>query len=303
MTSTHLDVLSEEEATLLPGDDDVAFYHDHGYWQTGKIFTDEEINAAVTGSERFYAGERNDFPPPHGREIPEGWVPDQGDGLRKNDYASLQNRPLAALVRKPLLGAIAARLAGAPIRLWHDQLLYKPPTQGAGSANVGWHTDRQYWRTCTSDNMLTAWIPFHDSFEEQGTITMIDGSHRWPDMADELDFFNVDLNALEARFNSKGEAIVKVPMNLPKGHVSFHHCRTIHGSGPNRGTTPRRSIAVHLQDDANRYREFRDARGNLAGHVNNRLCLTVDGHPDFTDPEVCPPLWPVGSTRLSADHQ
>jgi hypothetical protein len=36
-----------------------------------------------------------------------------------------------------------------------------------------------YWQTCTSERMLTAFIPFHDCGAEMGTITMIGGSNHW----------------------------------------------------------------------------------------------------------------------------
>jgi len=266
-------------------------YQEHGYYLSHKLFTDEEIDAAVAGSERFYAGER-DAPPLNDRET-QGWTPADGpDVLRKNDYASLRNRELSALVRKPILGAVAARLRGAPIRLWHDQLLYKPVSRAGQAINVGWHTDRQYWMTCTSDRMLTAWIPFHDSFEEMGTIMMIDGSHTWPDNAAGLDFFSSDLAGLEQRFRTGGKSVARVPMNVPKGHVSFHHCLTIHGSGPNHGHGPRRAIAVHLQDEPNRYRAFRFPDDRLAAHNNDVLCRQVDGRPDYADPAICPRPWP-----------
>jgi ectoine hydroxylase-related dioxygenase (phytanoyl-CoA dioxygenase family) len=99
-----------------------------------------------------------------------------GEGLRKHDYSSFFRAELATLACHPLIGAVAARLTGSPyIRLWHDQLLYKPPVR---RACVGWHTDRQYWLSCTSDEMLTAWIPFHDCPPDMGAIAFIDGSHR-----------------------------------------------------------------------------------------------------------------------------
>ncbi len=285
-----IETLTAEEQQLLPGEEDVAFYQAHGYYLSKKLFIDDEIDAAIAGSERYYAGER-DFPPPNGHQ-PAGWKPDDGDVLRKNDFASLQNRELTALVRKPILGAVAARLCGSGIRLWHDQLLYKPVSVPGSPISVGWHTDRQYWRSCTSDSMLTAWIPFHDCGEEMGTITMVDGSHTWPDNSERLDFFSNDLEGMEQHFDTRGAAIVKVPMILPKGHVSFHQCRTIHGSPPNRSTAPRRAIAVHLQDETNRYRAYRFSDGRLASHTNNRYCRTVDGEPDYTDPVICPQLWP-----------
>ena len=47
--------------------------------------------------------------------------------MRKNDYTTLRVRELAELARYPLIAACAARLSGAAcLRLWHDQLLYKP---------------------------------------------------------------------------------------------------------------------------------------------------------------------------------
>lgn len=294
MVDTISSHLTSEEQSLLPTPEDVAFYREHGWYISGRLFSNEEIDSAVGGSERFYAGEREDIPLPDATRafVPDGWIPDHGDVLRKNDYSTLQNRELRRLVHKPLLGAVASLLAGTPIRLWHDQLLYKPPLRGESSANVGWHTDRQYWRCCTSDNMLTAWVPFHDSFEEQGTITMIDRSHHWPDNTSDLDFWNVDLDGLQERFNTGGDQVKRVPMNLPKGHVSFHNCRTIHGSGPNRSDRPRRSIAIHLQDGPNRHQEFTYPSGNRAGHTNDSLCRSVDGVPDYTDPLICPQLWP-----------
>jgi ectoine hydroxylase-related dioxygenase (phytanoyl-CoA dioxygenase family) len=81
-------------------------------------------------------------------------------------------------------------------------------------------------------------------------------------------------------------------MNLPRGHVSFHNCKTIHGSGPNRGDRPRRSIAIHLQDEPNHYQAFTYRSGNHAGHGNDRLCRSINGVPDYSDPFICPQLWP-----------
>ena len=281
-------VLSAELLELLPTDQEVAFYHEHGYYKSKKIFTDEEIDAAIAGSERYYQGERDAELPAEIR----GWRPEHGDVLRKNDYASLQNRELTALVRKPILAAIAARLAGAPIRLWHDQLLYKPVSNPQKAANVGWHTDRGYWKTCSSANMLTAWIPFHDCDEQMGTIMMVDQSLDWPDNTEGLDFFSNDLAGLEKKFNTGGKPVVKVPMNLLKGEVSFHHCMTIHGSGPNHSMQPRRSIAVHMQDESNHFQEYHYPDGSLAHHPNDWLCHKVNDVPDYSDPVICPRLWP-----------
>jgi ectoine hydroxylase-related dioxygenase (phytanoyl-CoA dioxygenase family) len=275
---------------LLPTDQDVARYQECGYYLSPVILSEEEIDAAVAGSERFYAGDVTD--PGIAaleRYRPTGTVP---DGLRKNDYASFFCPELAALTRQPILGAIAARLTGSTsIRLWHDQLLYKPTDRPEKQARVGWHTDRQYWMCCRSDAMLTAWIPFHDCNEAMGSIAFVDGSNRWTEPSKGLNFFSNDLEAIEQGFASGDRPVVKTTMTFRKGQVSFHNCRTIHGSGPNVLAAPRRAIAVHLQDEANHYREYVREDGQLARHNNNALCRQADGVPDYTDPAICPVLY------------
>jgi hypothetical protein len=292
--------LTLQQRALLPTDQEVARYREHGYYASPVIFSEAEIDAALAGSERFYALDLDEPSPKvmakfrKAEESNPWFIPKNlpGEGLRKNDYASFWNRDLGHLARHPMLGAIAARLAGTPeIRLWHDQLLYKPVDNPEKKANVGWHTDRGYWKTCVSQSMLTAWIPFHDCDEEQGTITMIDRSLHWPDNTVKLDFFSDDLDGLEREFDSGGQPVVKVPMNLKKGQVSFHHSLVIHGSGPNRGASPRRSIAVHLQNKDNAWQELRMKQGRLATHANDALVRQVDGHPDYSDPDICPVLW------------
>lgn len=281
--------LTPAQESLLPTDDDVRFYNDHGWYHSKMLFSPEEIAAALRGSEEFYAGNVD----PCAVDLPDTFRP-KGEyaGLRKHDYASFLNRALATLTRSELLGAVAGRLAGtSEIRLWHDQLLYKPPADPAKPTNVGWHTDRGYWKTCSSPKMLTAWIPFHDCDEKMGTISMIDGSHKWPDNTQALDFFSSDLDGLEKRFDTGGNPVVKVPINLKLGEVSFHNCLTIHGSGPNHSDAPRRAIAVHLQDESNRWQEYHFPDGRLARHADDDLCRKVDGKPDYTDPVVCPALW------------
>jgi phytanoyl-CoA dioxygenase PhyH len=285
--------LSEEQEALLPSDDDVAFYEQHGWFVSGRVLPDDIIDRAIEGSERYYRGER-DMPFP----LTSGycdWKPQDADIVRNNEFVSLQNSDLRRLALQPIIGAIAARLARTRrIRLLDDQLIYKPAGVVTQSA-VGWHTDRAYWPNCTSDKMLTAWIPFHDCDEARGPLVVIDGSHKWSGLED-LRFFNDQhLEDIEAKLLSDGREVVRVPMIVRKGQISFHHCRTIHGSCPNRSGAFRLALAVHLQDDANRYRPFRNAAGKELHMIDEKLCRTLsDGSPDFTDPSAFPTLWSEG---------
>ena len=290
MTITAAEFL-DQHADLLPTEDDVAFYREHGYWISRPILPPSVLDAAERGMERFYAGDY-DRRLPDG-SLPDGWRPEHGNVLRKNDYSSLLVDELASLVRHPLIAACAAKLCGArEIRLWHDQLLYKPSEKilpESGKVNVGWHTDRQYWRVCSSTQMLTAWVPFHDVGEREGSVSFVVGSHLWEDDV-VLDFFNPDLSTLDTvRATHDVEVVVA---EIPRGAMSFHHCRTVHGSGPNTSDQPRRAMAIHMQPGDNHH--VRDGLPDeIAFHPNDRYVRrTSDGRPDYTDPAVCPRLWP-----------
>ena len=197
------------------------------------------------------------------------------------------------------------------IRVFQSTLIYKPPIAAEPTNIVPWHFDKHYWSTTTSDRMLTAFIPFHDCGEEMGTITMIDGSHRWQEIGSDdsmtRHFAEREISDLErvlaenAAYNNAG--VVKVPMIIPKGHMSFHHCRTYHGSMANRSLRPRRAISFHLQDGENAYREFVLSGGEILAYNHDALVRRLpDGRPDYSDPDFCPVVW-RNPTRPANGHR
>ncbi|GLZ39781.1 phytanoyl-CoA dioxygenase family protein [Actinokineospora sp. NBRC 105648] len=291
--------LTDAEREALPTDGEVAEYAARGWYLSRKLFTDDEIDTLVEATERFYAGHTDRRLPVRPPNLAY-WTPERGDVQRHNDYVHYENDEIAAILRKPLLGAVAARLARAEeIRVWQSTLIYKPPRPGEPSNQVPWHMDRHYWQTCTSDRMLTAFLPLHDCDTRMGTITMVDGSHRWAEIPGDdstRHFAQRDKAELEellvANAEHNGATVEKLPMVIPKGHVSFHHCRTYHGSGANLAELPRRAVSLHLQDGDNRYRPFVKPDGSPVVYNHDVLVRrNSEGHPDYTDPEYCPVLW------------
>jgi hypothetical protein len=300
LSDTDSFTLTEEERSLLPSDDDVEFYAEHGWYLSKKLFTDDEVDALVAASERYYAGERNRTLPVRPPRLAY-WDPSQADVQRHNDYVHYEHDGLAKLLRKPLVGAVAAALARAgEIRVFQSTLIYKPPIAAEPTNVVPWHFDKHYWSTSASDKMLTAFIPFHDCGEEMGTITMVDGSHRWREIG-RVDSVTrhfaererSDLERVLADNAAHNNAeVVKVPMVIPKGHMSFHHCRTYHGSATNRSGRPRRAVSFHLQDGGNTYRPFVLSTGEALAYNHDVLVRRLpDGRPDYGDPEFCPVVW------------
>jgi len=283
--------LTADQESLLPTDTDVAFYEEHGYYVSRKILPDEVVDAAVRGAERHWAGER-DWRLPISSGFGD-WKPSDGETIRNSEYTALQNCEIRALAEYPLIGAIAARLTRSnEIRLWDDQLVSKPASTGPSGPVVGWHTDRAYWMTCTSEDMLTAWIPLHDCPVEMGPVIYIDGSHKWPDTESMRHFNSQDLDALEAHLVGEGSESKRRVIALEKGQMSFHHSRMIHGSDVNRATFPRTSIALHMQDEKNRHQVHRNDAGEPWHITNDDLCRKdATGHPDYADPSVFPVLF------------
>lgn len=303
MTATSEFLLTERQRALLPSDEDVRFFAEHGWYLSKKLLTDDELGDLLAATERYYAGERDRRLPVRPPRLAY-WEPAHGDVQRHNDYVHYESDAIARALLKPLIGAVAARLARAgAIRVFQSTLIYKPPIPDEPSNIVPWHFDKHYWASSSSERMLTAFIPFHDCGEEMGTVTMVDGSHLWDeigstatDASTNMHFADRDRDELEERLAANaahnGAAVRKIPMIIPMGHMSFHHCRIYHGSGPNRSGRPRRAISLHLQDGANAYREFRLSDGSLAFYNHDPLVRrTPDGRPDYADPEFCPTLW------------
>jgi hypothetical protein len=295
-----LEKLTDEERELLPSDEDVAFYAEHGWYLSKKLLTDAEVDELLAASERFYDGERDRTLPLRPPKLAY-WEPADGLVQRHNDYVHYESDGLARILRKPLIGAVAARLAEAvEIRIFQSTLILKPPKPNEPTNIVPWHFDRHYWSSSTSERMLTAFIPFHDCGEQMGTITMVDGSHAWKEIANDdttvrhfAERDNEDLEeklSVNAAYNNV--EVKKVPMIIPKGHMSFHHCRTYHGSAGNRSDRPRRAISLHLQDGANEYRRYELSDGSIVSYNHDVLVRqTPDGRPDYADPTYCPVIW------------
>ena len=286
-----------QRAHALPGTDDVAFYEAHGWWVSPPILDEPLVDAALAATESYYAGELDDGPPIPANDTPQ---PPYGDGIRGHLHAALRRRELGAVAFDPVIGAIAARLAGAStIRLFHDQLIYKPrEAPGAAYTRIGWHTDGQYWLTCTSRRMITAWIPLHDVDAELGSLMVLDRSHRWSDDIpgkERADGYDQDLDAKQ-RLLGAGRDSEKVVLSLRKGQVSFHHMLTYHASGPNTADRPRHSLTVHMQDGDNRHSQARLPDGSPAVHAMDALVRSEDGVPDYADPRYCPVLFDSGAT-------
>jgi hypothetical protein len=283
--------VSAGDMVEFPAPSDIDFFARHGWWISSKPLREELVDELAYGVQRYLAGER-DTPLPFqlGLDV----NPLVANTVSQGDYASLQVDELYRFVRDPTLPAIASMLCGSSsIRLFHDQIVYKPPIGPEVRSTVGWHSDKAYWRTCTSDSMLTAWVALQDTPLEMGPIAFWDCSHRWPGIEDLHTFDIEELDQIEQMFAHKNLRPEIRMQPMKKGQFSFHHCRVVHGSYPNQTSSPRLGFAIHYQDDTNHFNCVPRSDGRATSHLNDILCRKdAHGNPDYADPDICPRLWP-----------
>ncbi len=262
---------------------DVEFYEEHGWWVSDHVIDDDRLALLENGISRYAAGER-DWQLP----ISDSFLNKEVRGVVQSDYLSLQLEEVQAFVHSAPIAIMASRLARTnSIRLFHDQLIMKYPYVKDRPSVIGWHTDKAYWKTCSSSRMLSAWVPLRDVDESNGAMVVWDGSHEWPFLFDMHTFDEQDLNKIEDSFKNCGYFPNRIVLRMRRGQVSFHHCKLVHGSFNNLSEKCRYGYAIHLQDADNRYEYSGDG-----GHINDLLCRrTVDGQPDYADPEIFPTLF------------
>ena len=230
-------------------------YKTDGYYlHPHPIVPKDLIQSAIQGMDKLRSGEYETGMPPR----PSYWNPgDSFQKLCKIEMPQIANNAIMRLISRPEIGELAAQLTGAKmVQVWWVQLLGKPPAQPDQSTapntgtNIGWHQDRQYWKSWAEESeLLTAWVALTDVTEQAGPMRFIRGSHKWGCL-NQGDFYGQDHAAQRDQITvPDGETWEEVTAILPPGGVSFHHNLTFHGSGPNRTTELRRSFAIHLRTE------------------------------------------------------
>ncbi|MEM9251090.1 MAG: phytanoyl-CoA dioxygenase family protein [Planctomycetota bacterium] len=253
MTATASRTTDCLDHTLTLTADNLATYDDAGYWISPKLIDDETIAALREAHDRLWAGDFDGegWYPQHPASVRASYDP---HAVRKCDNGWWVNDAVQAMVTAEVLGSVGRQLMRCDrVRLWHDQVIYKPPTGTAGNAgNIGWHQDCGYWKAADTTNMVTAWIALQDTDLANGGMRSIAGSQKWGLIEDSDTFFDQDLEGLHDKYSHLGEWRDE-PCVLPAGHASFHHGLCFHGSGPNTTDQPRLSIVAHLMPDGTAY--------------------------------------------------
>jgi ectoine hydroxylase-related dioxygenase (phytanoyl-CoA dioxygenase family) len=183
-----------------------------------------------------------------------------------------------SLIFQPQIVTGLAQLTdAAELRIWHDQIQYKPAQ--IGGVNM-WHQDAPYWPILAPMTEVTAWVALDDVDVDNGCMSMVPGSHLWGNHIDFLESLP-NYDAMPDEFEGHDIRVMRCPVK--KGEVHYHHALTWHGSHANTSGRPRRAIALHYMSGETRY----VASGE---HVMKQFVEVADGEPmrGKTFPRVYP---------------
>lgn len=146
------------------------------------------------------------------------------------------------LVHNPrVVGAVQQVTGATGLRIWHDQIQYKPAEKGGINP---WHQDNPYWAPLApADTQITAWIALDDVDDDNGCMSMVPGSHRWGNAIDFLHTIK-DYHQMPTAYQGHDVHVVRTPVRA--GSMHLHHPYTWHGSHANCSGRPRRAIALHF---------------------------------------------------------
>ncbi|PXX22367.1 phytanoyl-CoA dioxygenase family protein [Arenibacter sp. ARW7G5Y1] len=136
-------------------------------------------------------------------------------------------------------------LENKSVRFWHDQLFCKPALHGGV---VAWHQDYSYWTRTIAMQHLTCWTGLDDATTENGCLHYIPKSQKWglldaPSLAGDMDGLMKYLSP------EQKEQFKPTPIELKKGHATFHHPLMVHGSYENKSERSRRAFVLNVFAD------------------------------------------------------
>lgn len=249
-----IDSRPESEILRMKTSDEIALrdrYNADGFLLCPTIgLPDELAQRAARGLEAVRDGNFDTGLPPEGGSWKIGDPPAR---LVKIEQPQIASRALREVIAHESIGRIALEATGARwVQIWWVQGLIKPAAvkNSTTTSNVGWHQDRQYWKSWSKESeLLTGWLALSDVTSASGPMIFARASHRWG-LLDQGDFFAQDEAAVRAGICvPKGEKWDEVEAVLPRGGLSLHHHLTFHGSGANTSGAPRMSLALHMRTD------------------------------------------------------
>ena len=218
----------------------VAFFRANGYVKGGRVLDARQLEALREGLERIRKGENPRLAELY--EVDEDYRRDPEHNVFHFLGAWLIEEAFHDVLWHPAVTVKVAQLLDTPkIRLWHDQVFYKPARH---PGVVTWHQDYSYWTRAVPARHVTCWIGLDDSDLGNGCVHYVPKSHRWgllPKIS-----LTKDMEAIRSFLTPEQLAGFRPePMILRAGECTFHHSHMLHGSFGNPSDHPRRAVVLN----------------------------------------------------------
>ncbi|MCA1596516.1 MAG: phytanoyl-CoA dioxygenase family protein [Chloroflexi bacterium] len=269
-------VLTEEQKSK--------FYKD-GYLRFGRVIDDREVEALRAGLDRVIQEEKEgtqtaprppEFAFGHDRKGagPAQRAIHQFVNMWKVDPA------YAHLIHNPVITGAVRELMEAPrVRLWHDQVISKPPGE---NQHFQCHHDFYFW-PLDRPTMISCWLALDDATVDNGCMHVVPGSHRDPRFQPQGCDLSADIHLSPAPLGPGEPASLyaevrtwgperAVPVELKAGECMFHHSLNYHMTPQNVTDRQRRAFVMIFMPDGARYRHSQSP-----GHVCTSYLHLEDG--------------------------
>ena len=226
------------------------FFAENGYLRYGRVLDMPEVEALRTALDNVIAIESAggddsevEFKFGHRRG---GAMESDAEAQRPRvitQYVNMFKREPSyeRLLHHPLISGVACALLNTPrVRLWHDQIISKPPRD---NGHFRFHQDFYLW-PLREPRIATCWLALDDATPENGCMHVVPGSHRDPRFG--LESYAAELKArgaaeAEGREPEESErqkmayepASIGRPVELKAGECMFHHCLNFHATPAN----------------------------------------------------------------------
>jgi ectoine hydroxylase-related dioxygenase (phytanoyl-CoA dioxygenase family) len=246
----------------------VQFFEANGYLKFGKVLEREELEALREGLNRIIQLElehSDDSSPEfkYGHDRKGDRPSESGRGARTiHQYVNMWKRDqnYERTLHNPLIAGTARALLRTPeVRLWHDQIISKPPRD---NGHFRFHQDFYFW-PLSHPSIVSCWLALDDATVENGCMHVIPGSHRDPRFSPEgraAEIAVADFDKLNPAEKAKAEgrtpekterekiaeqpASYGVPVELKAGECMFHHCLNFHATPQNKTDQERRAFVM-----------------------------------------------------------
>lgn len=256
-------------------------FHQDGYLKFGRVLSDaqvERMRAALSRviEEELTRTDYSDLPP----EFAYGHAR-KGEGEVRRAIHQFVNMWKVApeyreTIHHPLItGAIRELMAVEHVRLWHDQVISKPP---GDNEKFQCHHDFYFW-PLERPTMITCWLALDDATVDNGCMHVVPGSHRDPRFQPPDCDLSPDI-FLEPNPMGPGEPgslyqqvrtwdrEQTVPVELKAGECMFHHCLNYHFTPQNRTERQRRAFVMIYMPDGTRYKHAQSPHHVCTSYLN-----------------------------------